>query len=63
MGPPAGKGADHLLFQGLDPVLLVLLLQGAHPLVKQVTGKQLQRDTSEEVLEDDVGTVQPTRVG
>lgn len=40
-----------LLFQGLYPVLLALLGQGAHPLLKQVTGQELQRNTSEEVLE------------
>lgn len=47
--PPAGP--ENLLLQGLDSVLLAGLLQGAHPVLKEVTGQQLQGDSSEEVLE------------
>lgn len=46
-------GPGDLLSQGLDPVLLVLSLQGTHPVLKQVTGEQLPGDTPEEVLEDE----------
>lgn len=49
---PPGDSQD-LLFQGLNPVLLILLLQGTHPLLKQVAREQLQGDTSEEVLENE----------
>lgn len=48
-GPPAVP--EDLLLQGLDSVLLGGLLQGPHPVLKEITGEQLQGDPSEEVLE------------
>lgn len=62
-GLASASRSDDLLFQGLYPLLLTLLLQGTHPLVEEVTREQLQRDASEEVLADEErGTVWPLRV-
>ena len=53
VGQAPGSGRDHSPFQGLNPVLLILHLQGTHPLLKQVPGQQLPWDASEEVLEEE----------